>query len=172
MAQRIKTNYYTTEKYKWDGHKYVEIDNGGYLFSNGTYKTKLTKDDLPDTFIEGIYYAHLHGFLQSAGVVDLFYKPNKFSNHMFKDDFLYISYNGKIGKSDDTSNFIESYKGYDEYVWGYNIVTMLKAIEKNSNYDISKIKEQIEDKRIWFKENYPQDYNATVGNFYDFWKED
>ena len=170
MAKKINKNYYTTEKIKYirskDGGGYVSITNGEYLFSDGIYFSKITKDDLPPSFVEGIYW-HRKGYMNAAGVVDLVYKPNKFTNHMFKDDFLYISYKDKIVKRPDDS--FERYEGYDTYVCGYNIIEMLKAIEKYSNYDINKIKEQIEDKKQWLKDNYPEDYNRM--GIVDFFKE-
>lgn len=36
---------------------------------------------------------------------------------------------------------------------------MLKAIKKYSNYDITPIIKQLNDKLKWFKENYPEDFS-------------
>ena len=55
-----------------------------------------------------------------------------------------------------------SYEGYDELVFGRTIVDFLIAAEKYSGYDISKIKEQIEDKRLWLKATFPDAYQAEV----------
>ena len=78
---------------------------------------------------------------------------------MFKDDFLFISYEKPITHTTDS---ILDYTGHDEHIYGGFIVKFLKAAEKYSGYDISEIKAQIEDKRLWFKENYPGDYAHEV----------
>ena len=80
---------------------------------------------------------------------------------MFKDDCLYISYNAPIVPNTDSRSF-ERYTGYDEYIYGGAIVCFLKAAEKYSGYDISGIKEQVEDKRLWFKNTYPEFYELEV----------
>ena len=103
--------------------------------------------------------------LFSGGIYpSLVYEPNKFSNHMFKDDFLYISYNEPIVPNPDRSTGFYKYIGFDEYIYGGVIVRFLKAAEKYSGYDISGIKAQIEDKRLWFKETYPDDYALEVSS--------
>ena len=48
------------------------------------------------------------------------------------------------------------------YIYGGAIVRFLKAAEKYSGYDISGIKEQVEDKRLWFKNTYPEFYELEV----------
>lgn len=169
MSKKLNANYYTDERVVFKDGKHQLEKNNDFLYSNGKYKTKLTKEDMPNYYIESLYYAYNHGFMNASGVKYIVYKSNKFSNHMFKDDFLYISYNKPITENKDKNSF-DFYEGYDEYVWGSNIISMLKAIEKYSNYDISEIKKQIEEKRIWFKENYPTDYEHEVGNC-DFWKD-
>ena len=68
-------------------------------------------------------------YLSAAGVKHLLYIPNKWSNHMFKDDCLYISYNAPIVPNADSRSF-ERYTGYDEYIYGGAIVRFLKAAEK------------------------------------------
>ena len=146
FMKKINQNYYSLEKVKFMNRNLVQIDNGGKLFSNGIYYTKLIPEDLPESFVEGIYYGHNKGFLNAAGVKDLLYVPNYNINHMFKDDFLYISYNSKMQMK--KRGFSHEVIGYDHYVWGYNIVNFLKAVEIYSNYDISTIKDEIEKKRI------------------------
>ena len=54
------------------------------------------------------------------------------------------------------------YAGFDEYIYGSVIVSFLRAAEKYSGYDITEIKAQIEDKRLWFKAHYPEDYALEV----------
>lgn len=160
---RFKSNYYTTSKrrhnYKTHERERIYSDT---LFSNGIYPTKIKPEQLPDSYIGGLYYAYGHGYMNTAGIKYLIYRPNMCFNHMFKDDFLFISYDKPIEK--DVYGFYKS----DEYVWGTNIITILKGAEKYSGYDISQIKQQIEEKRKWFAETYPEDYAREVGQHGDF----
>lgn len=162
FMKKINANFYTLEKHKMTKDGFVHIRNNDKLFSQGIYNTSLVKEDLPESFIEGYFYYN-KGFLNSAGVKELYYKPNKFTNHMFKDDFLYISFKDHI--YEEPSMYGTIVKGYDYCVYGGNIVPYLKAVEKYSSYDISKIKEQIEDKRLWFLKTYPEDYKHEVGSW-------
>lgn len=160
---RFKSNYYTTSKYRYDykTHERKRIYSDT-LFANGVYQTKIKPEQLPDSYIEGLYYAYDHGYMNTAGIKYMIYRPNKCFNHMFKDDFLFISYDKPIEK--DKYMFYKS----DEYVWGTNIIAILKGAEKYSGYDISEIKKQIEDKRKWFAETYPEDYALEVGSHGNF----
>jgi len=170
MSKKFNANYYTCSKVRFKNREYVRIDGGGYLFSNGIYFTKIRPEDLPESYVEGVYYGYNKGFLNAAGVKDLLYVPNYHVNHMFKDDFLYISYDEPLFLNPNRG-LGERVLGYDEYVWGYNIVHFLKAAEKYSGFDISNIKDEIEKKRAHFEATYPSDYSHEVGD-YDFWKED
>ena len=83
---------------------------------------------------------------------------------MFKDDFLYISYNSP-SKSREIFNAEES---CDEYVWGFNIPKFLYMAERYSGYDAAPIWQQIEEKRLWFQHTYPNDYKREVGDITDY----
>ena len=98
----------------------------GYLYSGwGTgRKTKIKSDDLPESFVYLGNYKK-HGYLQTAGVTDIAYKPSPFHNHTFKDDFLYLSYNGEVVLKGVWEKSI-----YDEYVFGNDIVDVIFSIEK------------------------------------------
>lgn len=158
---RKLANLYLVYHYAWDKKQHSHVrkeDPDGYLFSHGQYKTKIRAEDLPEWYVYGYYYK-CHGYLSAKGVKHLVYRPNKCWNHMFKDDFLFISYDKSITHTTDS---ILDYTGHDEHIYGGFIVKFLKAAEKYSGYDISEIKAQIEDKRLWFKENYPGDYAHEV----------
>ena len=157
MNKKIKANLYTETKTVWRNHQHQTVQNeDGALFSKGRYKTQILQADLPEWFIEGNFYRH-RGYLSAKGVKHLIYKPNKIFDHMFKDDFLYISYKQPIVPVTDPQSVFK-YDGFDEYIWGWNIVHFLKAVEKYSGYDISEIKEQIEQKRKWFEDAFPRFY--------------
>ena len=61
-----------------------------------------------------------------------------------------------------TGDTVMSYKGHDELIYGGMIIDFLLAAEKYSGYDITEIKEQIEDKRLWLKATFPDAYQAEV----------
>lgn len=163
MRSKIKANLYTLRPTPTLKH-YGEImpeDKNGYLFSQGRYRTKIKAEDLPEYYIPGTYY-RTPGFLSAKGVKQMVYKPNFWINHLFKDDYLYISYDKEI-KQMDTGNGIVDYVGSDILLWGWSIIDFLKGVEKYSNYDISEIKKQIEFKRQTLKENHPEAYRVEGG---------
>lgn len=159
---RKMARLYTESKTNWrTGHFTTVYGKDDTLFSGGTYPTKIKAEDLPEWYVFGRFYKHW-GYLSAKGVKSLVYEPNKFSNHMFKDDFLYISYDAPIVPNLDRQATWYNYTGFDEYIYGSAIVRFLCAAEKYSDYDISEIKAQIEDKRLWFKQTYPDDYALEV----------
>lgn len=160
MSRKLANLYSESKTNSRTGHRQYIYGKDGTLFSGGTYPTKITAEDLPEWYVYGRFYKHW-GYMSAAGVKHLLYIPNKWSNHMFKDDCLYISYNAPIVPNADSRSF-ERYTGYDEYIYGGAIVRFLKAAEIYSGYDISGIKEQVEDKRLWFKNTYPEFYELEV----------
>ena len=156
MKKRINANLYTETRIIWKEHTMIG-NADGTLFSNRHYKTKILPSDLPEWFVEGSYYKN-QGYLSSKGVKYLLYDPNLHTNHMFKDDFLYISYDRPITTIDGERSVFK-FEGFDEYIWGWNIVNFLKAAEQYSSYDIKGIKEQIKKKRQWFKATFPEFYD-------------
>ncbi len=153
------THFYSEERYIWKDHRRtLYSDPDGYLFSGGRYKTKVRAADLPEWYVYGSFYKR-RGYMAAKGVKHLVYRPNKFTNHMFKDDFLFISYDRPIVADEEAW---KSLSGYDEYIFGGIILAFLLAAEKYSGYDISEIKTQIEDKRLWFKETFPEFYRWEV----------
>ena len=162
MKKRITANLYTKTKIIWQNKEHIMICNDdGTLFSNRRYKTKILPSDLPEWFVEGHYYKN-HGYLSAKGVKYLMYKPNLLFNHMFKDDLLYISYDKPIIPVTGEDHW-PRFEGFDEYIWGWDIVSFLKAAEKYSSYDISGIKVQIEEKRKWFESTHPDFYRLECG---------
>ena len=153
---------YLIEKWKYDRkekhYKYVRDENG-YLYANGIYPTRIKPEELPEWYVYG-RYLKCFGYLSAKGVKYMIYTPNMVFNHMFKDDTLYISYDQQIMPADSGS--FERYKGYDIAIGGGYIVSFLKAAEQYSEYDISGFKVQIEEKRLWFKQAFPEDYQHEV----------
>lgn len=158
---RMYANYYSFGKYAF--WAYAPADES-FLYSDGRYKTKMTANDMPPWYMCGRYYGYAQGFLNTKDVAKLIYSPNFHFNHMFKDDFLYISYNSP-SKSRKIFNAEES---CDEYVWGFNIPKFLYMAERYSGYDTASIWQQIEEKRLWFQHTYPNDYKREVGDITDY----
>lgn len=158
-------NFYLCYDYKYDPklRGFVRVESSeGYLLASGknrSYKTKIRPCDLPEWYVYGYFYKK-HGYMSAKGVKYLAYRPQKHWNHMFKDDFLFVSYNKPITHTDDT---VMSFEGYDESIFGRVIIDFLLAAEKYSGYDITEIKKQIEDKRLWLKATFPDAYQAEVG---------
>ena len=158
---RLYANYYSFGKNAF--WAYTPADES-FLYSDGRYKTKMTANDMPPWYMCGRYYGYAQGFLNTKDVAKLIYSPNFHFNHMFKDDFLYISYNSP-SKSREIFNAEES---CDEYVWGFNIPKFLYMAERYSGYDAAPIWQQIEEKRLWFQHTYPNDYKREVGDITDY----
>lgn len=162
MKKKISASLYTCQKYKYNHkerkHEWETLRDG-CLYSNGLYATGIKPSDLPESFIKGQFYGK-DGYMKASGIKHLVYVPNLWINHFLKDDFLYISYDKPIEmKPGCTSKW--DMEGYDEYVWGHEIISMLKAAEKYSNYDISSIKQQIEEKRQTLMRKHPDDSSMS-----------
>lgn len=163
MRKRFNSPLYTEGRF---GKRHREIldEENQYLYSKGMYPTKIKKEDLPKDYIRILSRTHwyLWGYLKTSGIVDIKYKMCKI-NHLFKDDYLYISYHEPLRKE-------EIIRGYSDYVnddvciCGSDIISVLLAAEKYSGYDISQIKKEIEEKRIWYKENCSEEYYRQFGN--------
>lgn len=140
----IPANLYTTRRI---GPSHYKDPESKTLFSQGKYPTKLTYRDLPGCFLSGTYYG-TKGYLRTDSIKGLWYTPCYPTNHMFKDDFLYISYRHPLR--------------YDEIISGGIIPRFLRFAEQYSLYDCTSIWSQIEEKRAWLKANYPTAYQHEV----------
>ena len=163
---RFKNNLYTKEiiVFKNHQHSYLE-SNDGTLFS-GQRKTKILAQDLPDWYVYGRYYKRW-GYMSTKGITDMLYVPTKFSNHYLKDDCLYISYGGKIREAElsQDGSLYEKYTGFDERIWGSEIIGILKGARLYSNYDISEFIKQLQHKKEWLISEYPEAFGSDKWNF-------
>ena len=96
--KRLNSFLYTKGKFGKGCIRSVDTNNE-YLYSKAMYKTKIKKEDLPDDYIEfrSGTIRYMTGYLKTSGVVDIDY-TYFLENHIFKDDYLYISYKGKLKK--------------------------------------------------------------------------
>ena len=164
MADRFKRTLYMLTRFKIiDGHICTIANADGTLFS-GRYKTKMHPTDLPEWYLYGRYYKRW-GYMSTKGIVDMVYRPNLHVNHFLKDDFLYISYKEKIepvteeDEKNDRMLRFEEYKGYDEVVFGSEIIDILKGARLYSGFNITPIIEQIKEKEKWLRNKYPDEFS-------------
>ena len=161
--KKINAYFYTKGKFGKRINKTVDIDNE-YLYSLGHYPTKIKKEDLPEYYIKYISRVNLYltGYLKTSGVVDMDYQALHI-NHLFKDDYLYISYKEKLRKEKNSWGH-ENFANYDICVCGNDIVPIVLAIKKYSNIDIDNVKQKIQDKVNWYRENCKDDYIRQFGD--------
>ena len=110
------------------------------------------------------------GFLKTSGIVDIQYKMSKL-NHLFKDDYIYISYKEKLKQETDEYGY-DHYTNYDACFCGPDILDIAHAVEKYSHLDISHIRKGMKEKVWWLKKNEPDFYETCFhGKDKEFLKE-
>ena len=100
MNKKQYANFYTDRKFKSINHNLTEVyDENNYLFAKGIYKTKILEKELPEYFVK-LYLSIKYVFVSVKNIKDIKYKPNYSTNHLYKDDLLYISYDKPIIKTE------------------------------------------------------------------------
>lgn len=176
MTKEIKANWYTPSRYrKYHPPLKVEFANGeseyvyrgleksedGTLFSSGRYKTSIRPEDLPSWYMIAWTYGRT-GWINVDNITDIYYVPNKWINHLFRDDFIYVKFGGKLEFEDDTDKH-KYVKNYDMIVSGHDIIELLAYLtlyKKNSGLPIEDIKEQVEDKVVYYEKNFSEEHDA------------
>ncbi len=164
MKNRFKNNLYTIEDIKNVNGELMYVQNeDGTLFS-GKYRTKIKPTDLPEWYLYGRYYKRF-GYMSAKGITDMVYIPSRFSNHYLKDDCLMVAYGGKIIENDDKkSGIYERYSGWDECIWGTEIVTILRGARKYSEYDITPFIEKLKWKKEFMQKEFPDEFSPERWN--------
>lgn len=125
----------------------------GSLYSRAHYRTKLSISDLPDDYMIATIGSSVTMAVRGSGVAGLHYLPNLTEPSMFQHDALYVTHkNNKAGAPDVKLN-------------GNIIPIFLLYAEHYSDYDIVPICEQIENKRMWFLNAFPFEYEKEVGSY-------
>jgi len=158
LRNRFKNNLYTAEDIKLvDGHLQYVSNEDGTLFS-GRYKTKIKPEDLPEWYLYGRYYRRF-GYMSAKGITDMLYLPNLVFNHFLKDDCLLVSYGGKIVEDKPEERYrLDRYSGYDELVWGNEIIDILRGARKYSGIDIKPFIEEVRKKKEWLQQAHPREF--------------
>ena len=82
-----------------------------------------------------------------------YYRPNYVTNHCFKDDVLFVSFQGKIAEEDSTDGF-RWFSGYDYALSGDIIESFVRSVKQYSSIDVSEIEEALEQKKEWYYVNH------------------
>jgi predicted metal-dependent hydrolase len=167
---RARAVLYMKSKVIWTRKENMaETDPDGYLFANGTHRTKILPEDLPEWYVYGYMYKR-QGYMSARGVKHLLYVPNyTFDNHLHKYDSLFISYDELI-EPYEFDNGRQWYKGYDQVLSGSVLVDFVKAAGKYSCYDIGGILSEIARKKEFFYERNPEqaraDYKSNLSEYF------
>ena len=114
-----------------------------YVARSRIFSTNLTAADIPES------YCHLKGYkkpgyLRTDGISKLVYHPSPFHNHSFKDDFLYIFYDGDIEGAEVVTDSRGLATKYDECVFGNDIIAVIRHIDRYSpEIDTEEIREKM-----------------------------
>ena len=172
-GKRIGSDVYTCGHFGKGWREICDTENP-CLYAHGTYPTKLTAQDLPEDYIpihsRVIWY--MKGFLRTSGIVDMKYRWVK-ENHLFKDDYIYISYHEPLREVVDRWGF-KDFENYDVCVCGNDIVDIVLAAEKYSGYDTAEVRAEIEKKRVWLRDHEPEFYESfhlEDKDIFEQWKE-
>ena len=162
MARRFKRRHYSTDNYRRiDGRVYRVQNEDGTLFS-GPFKTKIKPEDLPEWYLYGRYYKRF-GYMSTKGITDMLYLPNLAFNHFLKDDCLLVAYGGKIVEEKPEEKYrLDRYTGFDEMIWGNEIITILCGARKYSGFDIKPFIEQVRQKKEWLQKAHPREFGEDV----------
>lgn len=100
--------------------------------------------------------------MSTKGIIDLVYIPSFYSNHYLKDDCLLVAYGGKITKKENASAefSLDKYEGWDERVWGFDIVTILIGARKYSEDNIEPFVEKLKWKKEYMQTQFPDEFGA------------
>ncbi len=178
MKKKFRNHYidrYYKFIYKTNTWEKRQLNNGYlYYYGNRNYPTKITKEDLPESFM-WYWDGNTYHFLNSAGIVDIVYQP-VINNHVFRDDYLCISYTDKIKYNNKYAERDERFTNWlnieDEWkyekIWGGEIIEFLLFAEKYSNYNIEPIKEQMWNKMLILEKYEPELFKSQIRSREDF----
>lgn len=151
--KKLKSNFYSIGK--CDANNCYSMDDKP-LYSNGRHKTRLKSSDLPEWYILGMYYEHL-GYMSCKGVKCLELTVKKFTNHLFRDCFLCVTYSNKLPNSDEFEV---------QMIRGNSITEFLIGCQKYG-YDISDIQQGMNQHIIELKERCDEEWTSTISSFDD-----
>lgn len=134
--------------------------NDKTLFAQGVYTTKIKAEDLPPCYVK--IYRGLWHYLKTEDIKFLKYKPNFFTDDaLFKDDFLFISYDDEILPVEE--NRLGWFTNYDYVAYGWDICTILDGVIVYSpDVDIDEIIKALKEKIRWYWKKNPDKKEDVV----------
>lgn len=144
-------------------YKLICKSEDGTLFSKAHYPTKILPDELPSSFIHA-RIGKLFGYYDASRVVGVAYRPNKWINHLFRDDSLYLSFSESNLAPDDWDHI-------DIILGGWDIVSGLAALEYLSAIPKSKLErlqEALVDKVKTYQKTHPEEHDCISES--EFWE--
>lgn len=144
VTKRFVQHYYTNGKME------DCFNPTGFLLSEGVRKTKLRTEDVPPWFVPLTYWSTR--YVDTSRVTDIVYKPCRLPhyNHLFKDDYLYLVYDGnKI-----VMNEHHIPESYYNTLWGWELVEGLFSAKEYSGIDIEPQLAELRAKILRYNEEY------------------
>lgn len=152
--KRFRSTLYMERVYSTRQRKVIS-DPNGYLLAQGVYRTKIKPEDLPEWYVQGRVYSG-YGYISAKGVKHLVYSPCYLCpDHLFKDDYLFISYDREIKEKKTEGSSFGWYEGHDHVLRGWMVVHFLEAVKKYSDIDTTLVEAEIEKKKAWHIEHNP-----------------
>lgn len=163
MEKQLDAYLYTKGMYG-DRHLMDYDEETEFLYAKGKKRTNIRKEDLTEDYIEfsSGTIGYRTGYIKTSEITDMKYVP-RMNNHLFRDDYLFISYHGKI-THDPFDYTYEGYPEFDMHICRYSAFRILLAAERYSGFDTSEIRKLIEEKKQWSRENHPKEYEETFGD--------
>ena len=147
VNRRFRSHYYSSGKLEqWP-------DKPEYLLAGGSYPTKIRPQDLPPWYIPITHWTTR--YVDTSRVTNLIYTPCPLHphNHLFKDDYLYLHYDGvkPVYNHDGPGAFLVS---EHEVLWGNELVDGLFSAKEYSGIDITQQLEQLRTKILRYNDEY------------------
>lgn len=164
--KKIEAAYYTRDKRRFGRHKSIPDNPENYLWSLGEYRTKIRLDDLPEWYCSVLDRCTDYGpgWVKTRGVTEVKYTYVK-ENHLFKDDYLYISYGEPMIPvyGHYVKDRIIDYEGavcFD----GLDILDLILYIEHYSpEADTSEVRRMIDEKILYLHDHEKEYYRSCFG---------
>ena len=141
-------------------------DEGDVLKDARGRIAKFTSNDLSPWYVYGRYYKQF-GYMSARGVKYIEYLPSCWTEHFLKDDCLLVSYRAEITQDPSRGTGVFSLLGYDERIWGSEILYFLRALKKYSpSVDSLSVIEKIKKKQDFLRKKYPEfKYDFDIDKF-------
>ncbi len=148
INRRFRAHYYTHGKMEQC------FDPPEFLLSGGVYPTKIRPEELPPWYVEYTYWNTR--YVDTSRVTNIVYKPINMPhyNHLFKDDMLYLTYDGVEPQWDSHGWLVTPH----ETLFGWALVYGLISVREYSGIDITEQLKTLRAKVLRYNEEYDEPY--------------